>query len=212
MGDAIRRVTAKVMQDIKSSPELSSLITYLVSDFVVGGERHGEHPFDTVHNLTYNTFAGTPFNVFRHFLQLARAQTFQAFDYGSAAANLAAYGQPRPTNFFALYHLFDVPVRFVMGLRDRLIEPENILKHFHTLSAVRPELAFLKTFDCGHIDFTLGLNDDLISYILSVLPAPSGEAITRPAYVETYDYTLDRAPAATDDLAEDGVQVTDVSG
>ena len=32
---------------------------------------------------------------------------------------------------------------------------------------------FNQTFDCGHIDFTLGLNDDLISYILSVLPAPS---------------------------------------
>lgn len=79
------------------------------------------------------------------------------------------YGAELPPNLFDSYGKYvsaggrpaladgrariDIPIRFVMGLRDHLINPKNVLKHYHILCAVQPELAFLKTFECGHIDF-----------------------------------------------------------
>lgn len=38
----------------------------------------------------------------------------------------------------------DIPVYFVMGLRDTLIEPVSVMAHYDTLLDARPDLANLK--------------------------------------------------------------------
>lgn len=57
-----------------------------------------------------------------------------------------------------------------MGLGDTLIEPENVVKHYTTYHKARPSKAFLKAFPKnGHLDFTIGLTDAIMSYILRAL-------------------------------------------
>jgi hypothetical protein len=57
-----------------------------------------------------------------------------------------------------------------MGLGDTLIEPENVVKHYTTYHKARPSKAFLKAFPKnGHLDFTIGLTDPIMSYVLRAL-------------------------------------------
>jgi hypothetical protein len=57
-----------------------------------------------------------------------------------------------------------------MGLTDTLIEPVSIVAQYAALKDPKPELAFLKAFPrVGHIDFTVGANESLISFMLETL-------------------------------------------
>eukprot|EP01135_Chromosphaera_perkinsii_P011741 Nk52_evm19s2485 gene=Nk52_evmTU19s2485 len=132
-------------------------------------KQNDEHALEIIHNMMWNFLNGTSVGVFKHFLQNFQSKKFQAFDYGSER-NVEVYGSVKPSNFLEHFGLIDIPVHFIMGLKDTLIEPQNILKQFHTMAQVKPNLAHLKTFDCGHLDFTYGGRDEVWSYILSVLP------------------------------------------
>jgi len=166
--DFVRVLSSKLVQDIKNSPATQFLFAFIVSYIV--GKQH-ENPFTKISNYSYHTLGGTPTAVIRHLIQLIRTRRFQAYDYGKKR-NLLEYGSEIPLNFFAHYHLIDIPVYFLMGLKDRVIHPDNILKHYHTLQKVHPELAHLQTFDCNHIDFTINVHDDIISYVLGQLKTP----------------------------------------
>jgi pimeloyl-ACP methyl ester carboxylesterase len=162
-----RILVSKVIQDVKNSPAMKDLTSYFMTTLL--GGRASSHPFTKVHNLTYNTFLGTPVKIFFHFWQIYRARKFQAFDYGPAR-NLIEYKQPTPIDMFDNYDKIDIPIYFMMGLLDNLIEPVNIIKHFTTLARVHPTLASIKAFpDLGHLDFTLGVNEQLMTYIEEIL-------------------------------------------
>jgi len=63
-----------------------------------------------------------------------------------------------------------VPVFFLMGLKDNLIRPANIMAHYATLSSAQPSLAFMKAFaNASHVDFTIAVTDEIIAEILHVL-------------------------------------------
>eukprot|EP01095_Lingulamoeba_sp_RSL-Kostka_P000456 TRINITY_DN10734_c0_g1_i1.p1 TRINITY_DN10734_c0_g1~~TRINITY_DN10734_c0_g1_i1.p1 ORF type:complete len:100 (-),score=21.70 TRINITY_DN10734_c0_g1_i1:57-356(-) len=56
------------------------------------------------------------------------------------------------------------------GECDTLIDPENVRCHVSELKKYHPDLVSFKIFnDAGHVDFTLGLNDDMIHEIISGL-------------------------------------------
>lgn len=104
--------------------------------------------------------------IYRHFVQIWRACQFQAFDYGSKK-NRQLYGSERPLPMLENYKLIDVPIAFCYGSDDVLIPPSNVKAHFQ---AMRPELATIHEFgSAGHLEFTVGLNDELISKILQIL-------------------------------------------
>jgi cephalosporin-C deacetylase-like acetyl esterase len=71
--------------------------------------------------------------------------------------------------FFPLNRI-DIPMYFVMGLSDTLIQPVSVIAHYSALEQHHPELAHLKAIPkIGHIDFTVGMNEALSRYILEVL-------------------------------------------
>ncbi len=109
---------------------------------------------------------GTSVKIYRHFVQIWRARQYQAFDYGSKK-NLRVYGSERPLAMLDNYKLIDIPIAFCYGSDDVLIPPRNVKAHYQ---AMRPELATLHEFSsAGHLEFTVGLTDELISKILKIL-------------------------------------------
>ena len=58
------------------------------------------------------------------------------------------------------------------GLNDKLITPADVAVHYRELRAVKPQLAFATSFSMGHVDFTYGLSDALISFVTRQLPRP----------------------------------------
>lgn len=72
----------------------------------------------------------------RHFGQLYHTQRFQLFDYGSAAANRAAYGQDTPPDVGRNYkYLRGIPVSIFAGVHDGIIPPENTRAHYADMAA-----------------------------------------------------------------------------
>ncbi|KAM9986075.1 hypothetical protein ACTFIZ_004332 [Dictyostelium cf. discoideum] len=165
--ESIKVIIAKIYHDAMSNLPTKNLLVYLVSRYLLGGDTRN-HPLTTIHNLAYNTFNGTSVLIYRHFWQIRRSKKFEAYDYGPKK-NLEFYGTNEPLNFLDHYNLIDIPIHFVMGLKDNLIDPVNIIKHYVTLKRYHPELAFLKASKNGHIEFTLGLDDQIRSYCLNVL-------------------------------------------
>lgn len=95
--------------------------------------------------------------------------TWKAFDYGSEK-NMKVYGSAQPPDFGKNYGQVDIPIHFLMGLLDTLIEPINIIRQFSMLSDKHPNLAFLQSFpNSAHLDFTIGLDEEMINYILKAL-------------------------------------------
>jgi len=72
--------------------------------------------------------------------------------------------------FFENYDKINIPVYFVMGLRDTLIEPVSVLAHYASLHEQHPNLAYLKAFPkMGHIDFTVGENSKVTNFIFHTI-------------------------------------------
>jgi len=185
---------AKVIEDVNSNYTGRVLASWLVTK-VIGGTGD-EHTFVNIHNITYNVFTGTSKGVYKHFWQIWQNQRFEAFDYGKTK-NVEVYGSPTPINFFENYDKYDrprifgekkkekrfsptspnsnhrridIPIYFAMGLTDTLIEPVSVVTHYATLKEKRPTLANLRAFPrLGHIDFTVGANEALISFLLDTI-------------------------------------------
>lgn len=167
--NAARIWTAKAFYDLMNSGALGTLAAYGLTRFLFGGDIE-ESPVRRIHNMAYNTFTGTAVPILRHFLQLYYSGKFQAYDYGTAR-NREIYGQPKPIDFLANYDLIDIPVHFCVGLDDNLISPSNVIHQYNVLREVHPELAFLKASKNGHLEFTLGLDEPLLRYMLEALAA-----------------------------------------
>lgn len=165
--DSARVWTAKAFHDLMNSGALATLSAYMFSRFLFGGAIQ-DHPVTKVHNLAYNTFTGTSVRTYRHFWQLYKSGKFQAYNYGEAR-NREVYGSPFPTDFLENYDLIDIPIHFCIGLRDNLICPSNVKHQYDVLHKFNPELAFLKASQNGHLEFTLGLDEPLVQYIMEAL-------------------------------------------
>lgn len=177
-GDLVRVLTAKLVRDIATLDPLRQLATLLPA-WLLGGPRQGSHPIWRVHaRLPLNVLQGTPVKVLVHFAQLFSSGRFQAFDHGPRE-NFKRWPEcgGRPLDFGRLYGLLDVPTHFLAGMRDHLIPPSCIQAHFALLSARRPHLAHLRTMpDSGHLDFTLGLTEEILAYVVRALLSPDPPA------------------------------------
>lgn len=73
----------------------------------------------------------------------------QLYDYGSVAANVAAYQQPTPPVISDLYHtLRGVPVHLVAGLHDGVIPPTNIKCHYESMRAAGVDVSYREVSGC----------------------------------------------------------------
>ena len=105
----------------------------------------------------------------KHFYQVWKNASFQAFDYGPEK-NLELYGTEWPLDYMAHYHLIDIPIHFFISMNDVLIRADDILEQYNTLRSLRPDLAFVKVFEgFSHLDFTYASHHSMISEILATL-------------------------------------------
>ena len=89
------------------------------------------------------------------------------------------YGTPTPLHLDEHYDQLDIPVYYMMGLIDNLIRPANVIAHFDAHSQHNPQNAFLKAFaDAGHVEFTLGVSEEMTNVILSCLDDSKDETVT----------------------------------
>jgi hypothetical protein len=164
-----RSLAAKVIQDVKNVPALQDLMAVLAA-MLLGGDTEQRNFFRQVDNLTYHSLAGTSSGIFKHFWQIYSSRSFRAYDHGSAEANVAAYGTAEPPDVLAGFEHISVPCHFLVGLRDNLIAPANVLAQYERLRSVRPALAHLKVFPgLGHVDFTYGNNQDSNAHVLEIV-------------------------------------------
>ena len=158
------RLMAKLWEDVKQTPTSKFLLGFFTA-LLLGGEVEN-HPIHRVE--PHKVFEGTSITIYRHFVQIWRSATFQAFDYGSVK-NEQIYGSRKPLQMLSNYSKIDIPVNFVYGANDLLIPAENIKAHFDAMSSVRPQLASLTEFDTGHLEFTVGLRDYHIDKLLELI-------------------------------------------
>eukprot|EP01104_Vermistella_antarctica_P012043 TRINITY_DN3420_c0_g1_i1.p1 TRINITY_DN3420_c0_g1~~TRINITY_DN3420_c0_g1_i1.p1 ORF type:complete len:672 (+),score=107.56 TRINITY_DN3420_c0_g1_i1:355-2370(+) len=167
--ERIRYFILKLVLDLQHNPGTRALMSYWIGRLLGGDPTSSDHTFHAVHDITWHILHGTGVGIFWHFWYNWRAKKFQAFDYGRDR-NLKEYGQAKPLDFHTRFHLIDVPVHFVFGLEDSLIGPANVMRHFEALQRYRPDLAHLRAVPkAGHLDFTIGGSDQIISYVLKVL-------------------------------------------
>jgi hypothetical protein len=98
------------------------------------------------------------------------------YDYGSAAANMEAYGTPKPLDLGAHYGLIDIPMDLVAGQRDRVISPTMVKKHYKLMRRAGVEVSY-NEFEYAHLDFTFSHREELLSYVMSrlLLAADAGK-------------------------------------
>jgi pimeloyl-ACP methyl ester carboxylesterase len=209
---SLQRLAARLVQDIKRTQATSDLLSAVGAVFF-GGAMH-DFVFRHV-SLTEYPFGGTSCKVIREGVQNMQAGEFQPYDYGRDG-NLSRYGSATPPSYRLDFGLFDVPMELVAGGNDQLIPLANIEETHALINLMRPGLATMTEFEnFGHLDFTLSLDDGIITHVLRHLEPtaaelraagrpPGGDSRTgdeqpNPAAVPAVHHAvlLGRAPAAS---------------
>ena len=85
----------------------------------------------------------------------------QAFDFGRRE-NLRRYGSRSPPAYAPAYARLDLHLHFVGGSDDRLVPGDDIHDMVAEINAAAPGTASAMVFaGLGHLDFTLGTNDEV---------------------------------------------------
>lgn len=128
-----------------------------------------DNPFSYIHNLAINSFNGVSAKICLHFWQMYKSGHFQAFDYGPDK-NEELYGTPTPFDVMEHFDKVDIPFHFTAGKKDALIHWEDVQHQHEMLHEVHPELTTFKAFqDLGHVQFTLGANEEIIEHFSQIL-------------------------------------------
>eukprot|EP00898_Chlorokybus_atmophyticus_P005579 jgi/Chlat1/6021/Chrsp4S06203 len=181
----MRLLFSKLTQDLQNLPGLRALVQVALSAVLFGSDSSDwvgaiAQPHYNMYNMP-----GVSYNVMLHLCQIMDARTFRMFDYGSRRANLYVYGTPEPLDVAAHYGLVDVPVDVVAGKRDGLIPASMVRLHHERLArAGRPST--FNEFDYAHLDFTFGVKEELLSYLMSrlaLLPAPAPAPARTPSVI-----------------------------
>jgi len=96
-----------------------------------------------------------------HWAQGVRTNTYQRFDYGTAAANIAHYGQPTPPRYDLTKFPPQLPLVLFTGGIDGLADPVDVA-HLVKLLPTAPTVFYRA--DYGHLDPLLGTNAHILTY------------------------------------------------
>ncbi|VAH60489.1 unnamed protein product [Triticum turgidum subsp. durum] len=162
-----RMLLNKLARDFHNYPALGGLVQTLMG-YVVGGDSSNWVGVLGLPHYNMDDMPGVSFHVVLHLAQIKRAKRFQMYDYGSAAANMEAYGTPKPLDLGAHYSLIDIPMDLVAGQRDRVISPTMVKKHYKLMRKAGVEVSY-NEFEYAHLDFTFSHREELLSYVMSRL-------------------------------------------
>lgn len=96
-----------------------------------------------------------------HWLQLVQTNRYQMYDYGSAAANQKAYGQPTPPLYDLTKFPKTLPTAVYTGGLDELADPIDTAYLISQLP-VKPKVVNIPTY--SHIDFVWALDANKLVY------------------------------------------------
>ncbi|PHT50469.1 hypothetical protein CQW23_10216 [Capsicum baccatum] len=94
-----------------------------------------------------NDIPTVSFCVALHLAQIKNRRKFIMFDYGSAVANMEAYGFLWPLDFREYYFLIDILVDLFAGRNDKVIRPSMVRKHYKMMKDVGMEVSY-NEFEC----------------------------------------------------------------
>ncbi|WOL11474.1 hypothetical protein Cni_G20237 [Canna indica] len=168
-----RMLLNKLARDFQNYPALGGLVQTLMS-YVVGGDSSNWIGVLGLPHYNMYDMPGVSLYVALHLAQIKRARKFLMYDYGSAAANMEAYGTPEPLDLGQYYNLIDVPVDLVAGRKDKVIRPSMVKRHYKLMRKADVEVSY-KEFEYAHLDFTFSHREELLAYVMSrlLLVAPS---------------------------------------
>ncbi len=162
---------ANVLQDLLNSPTASDLVAALGTAFVGGQSESFVFRHVRFHDYP---LGGSSVRVLQQGTQVVLAKRLQAFDYGTRE-NLRRYGSRSPPAYRSSYALLNLPIHFVAGSADRLIAHEDVRDLVAEINEAVPGTATCRVFEgLGHLDFTLGTNDEVISHVLREMAVEPG--------------------------------------
>jgi len=162
-----RMLLNKLARDFQNYPALGGLGQTLMS-YVVGGDSSNWIGVLGLPHYNMYDMPGVSIHVALHLAQIKRAKKFIMYDYGSAAANMEAYGSPVPLDLGQHYNLIDIPVDLVAGRKDKVIRPSMVKKHYRHMKRAGVEVSY-NEFEYAHLDFTFSHREELLSYVMSRL-------------------------------------------
>ena len=162
----IHLFVAKLLQDMQNTPATLEFVNQLCS-MVIGGAPQ-EWPFQKV-NYTKYPLGVTSLYTMLHFRQWYQKDEFTSYDYGEKGNELR-YGQKMPIDFSDYYSRFDVPIHFVAGKFDSIVPSTQVFRHYTKLLPILGKrTSYMEFENAGHLQFTIGLDHDVISYVLDKL-------------------------------------------
>ncbi|XP_054786693.1 uncharacterized protein LOC129292965 isoform X1 [Prosopis cineraria] len=173
-----RMLVNKLARDLHNLPAVGGLVQTLMS-YVVGGDSSNWVGVLGLPHYNMNDMPGVSFRIALHLAQIKQARKFRLFDYGSASANIEAYGSPEPLDLGEYYGLIDIPVDLVAGQRDRVIRPSMVRRHYKLMKRAGVDVSYSE-FEYAHLDFTFSHHEELLSYVMSrlLLLEPNSKHLT----------------------------------
>lgn len=162
-----RALFNKLARDFQSYPAIGGLVQALLS-LVIGGDSSNWVGAIGMSHYNMDDMPGVSFLVAQHLLQMVRAKRFVMFDFGSAQANMEAYGLREPLDVGAHYGVIDIPVDVVAGVKDYVIPRSMVKRHFDTLKNAGCAASY-DEFEYAHLDFTFSHREELLAYVMSRL-------------------------------------------
>lgn len=162
-----RMLLNKLARDFQNYPALGGLVQTLMGYVVGGDSSNWVGVLGTPHYNMYD-MPGVSIHVALHLAQIKRANKFIMYDYGSAAANMEAYGSPEPLDLGQHYNLINIPVDLVAGRKDKVIRPSMVRKHYRLMKRAGVDASY-NEFEYAHLDFTFSHREELLSYVMSKL-------------------------------------------
>lgn len=162
-----RMLLNKLARDFHNLPAVGGLVQTLIS-YGVGGDSSNWVGVLGLPHYNMNDMPAVSFRVALHLAQIKHTRKFIMFDYGSAAANMEAYGSPKPLDLGEYYSFIDIPVDLVAGRKDKVIRPSMVRKHYKLMKDAGVEVSY-NEFEYAHLDFTFSHHEELLAYVMSRL-------------------------------------------
>ena len=163
----LRWITFKLMADVNRSPILFDLFSAAISALTSGDSSQWTKAM-TIPHYSPKSMPAVSLHTANQFAQWARNPVFAMYDYGTTK-NMKVYGTESPPSIAKNYHLLaDLPVNLALGSLDGLIPPDNVREHMYWLEKGGVRYT-AREFEYGHLDFTFGVGDEVVSFIMSSL-------------------------------------------
>ena len=164
----LRWITFKLFADIRHSPALLEL-TKVAMRLAASGDTSDWYSQMSLPHYSTAAMPTVSLHTANSIAQWAKDGKFRFYDYGSKEMNLFKHGRTKPPSVSENYRLLeDLPVDLIAGTRDGLVPAEGVKEHERCLKEGSVPVTYME-FGFGHLEFTFGVNDEVVSYVLGRL-------------------------------------------